>query len=82
MPAALRASGNAAGTAGLDADSVDEPYRSYVVRVHQQPGGVAGVRLDIEDLQGGRRVAMRGAVARRLARILVRVIGRVEVPEP
>jgi hypothetical protein len=61
---------------------VDEPYRSYVVRVHQHPGGPASIRLDIEDLQGGRRVAMRGAVARRLAKVLLRVVERVEAPNP
>jgi hypothetical protein len=57
---------------------MDDPYRSYVVRVHRPRSGAPVVRLDIEDLQGGGRVAMQGAVARRLARILVRALGRAD----
>jgi hypothetical protein len=53
---------------------VDEPYRSYVVRVHRPAGRLPVVRLDVEDLQGGRRVAVHGAVARRVAQLLVRML--------
>ena len=55
---------------------VDESYRSYVVRVHRPRNGAPVIRLDIEDLQGGARVAYRGVVAGRVARFLAGLMGR------
>ena len=43
-----------------------ESYRSYVIRVRHRATDAA-VRLDVEDLLGGRRVAVMGDEARLLA---------------
>jgi hypothetical protein len=59
---------------------MEEPYRSYVIRVHRARSGKPGVRLDIEDLQNGGRTAMHGPVARRIARLLVQLVRRPDGP--
>lgn len=42
-------------------------YRSYVVRVRRRGDMPDGIRIDVEDLIGGRRTALTGAAARNLA---------------
>ena len=58
-----------------------ESYRSYVVRVRRRrdPGGV--VRLDVEDLLGGRRATLSGAAANGLADDLEQLVGSEPAPD-
>ena len=58
--------GNGSGTAGIHTPWMIESYRSYVVRVRRRQSDSA-IRLDLEDLLGGRRVAVTGDEARILA---------------
>jgi hypothetical protein len=44
-----------------------EGYRSYVVRVRRRGVTPDGIRIDVEDLIGGRRTALTGSAARDLA---------------
>jgi hypothetical protein len=55
-----------------------ETYRSYVVRVRRPAMDVEAVQIDVEDLIGGRRVAVNGDEARALAdRLRSLVIGPI-----
>lgn len=49
-------------------------YRSYVVRIRRPLEGDAGIRLDLEDLLGGRQVAVTGDEARLLANRLDAIV--------
>ena len=55
-----------------------ESYRSYVIRVRRRATDAA-VRLDVEDLLGGRRVAVMGDEARLLAERLRSMIANDDV---
>lgn len=55
-----------------------EPYRSYVIRVRRRATDTA-VRLDVEDLLGGQRVAVVGDEARVLADRLRAMVASGEV---
>jgi hypothetical protein len=59
-----------------------EPYRSYVIRVRRPADGRDPVRLDLEDLIGGRRVALLGDEARSLAERLQSMLGDAAEPRP
>ena len=54
-----------------------ESYRSYVIRVRRHSPD-SGVRLDLEDLLGGRRVAVTGEEANILAERLQAMIATGE----
>jgi hypothetical protein len=58
-----------------------ESYRSYVIRVRRH-ADQAAVRLDVEDLLGGRRVAVTGDEARLLAERLGSMIANGGDPRP
>ena len=55
-----------------------ESYRSYVIRVRRRATDAA-VRLDVEDLLGGRRVAVMGDEARLLAERLRSMVANGDV---
>jgi hypothetical protein len=58
-----------------------ESYRSYVIRVRRHTDDDA-VRLDVEDLLGGRRAAVSGDEARVLAERLDSMIASGGDPRP
>ena len=45
---------------------MDDPYRSYVVRVRRRPGAPESLRIEVEDLLEGRRTTVSGEPAREL----------------
>jgi hypothetical protein len=55
---------------------MDASYRSYVIRVRRPLDGRGTVRLDLEDLLGGRHAALLGDEARVLAERLVAMLAR------
>jgi hypothetical protein len=46
---------------------VDDPYRSYVVRVRRRPNAPDSLWIEVEDLLGGRRSTVRGRPAEELS---------------
>jgi hypothetical protein len=59
---------------------VVETYRSYVIRVRRRGDLDDSVRLDVEDLLGGRRAALNGDEARTLADRLTDMVGGAARP--
>jgi hypothetical protein len=45
---------------------MDDPYRSFVVRVRRRPNAPGSLRIEIEDLLGGRRNTVTGPRAEQL----------------
>ena len=59
-----------------------ETYRSYVIRVRRRNDLGDSVHLDVEDLFGGRRVALNGDAARTLADRLTDMVASADEPAP
>jgi hypothetical protein len=51
-----------------------DTYRSYVVRVRRAAAGTSGVRLEVEDLLGGRRATVTGGPAEAIGERLESIV--------
>jgi hypothetical protein len=57
-----------------------DPYRSYVVRVRRRPDAPESLRVEVEDLLGGRRNTVSGVPAEELGARIHAALERTSEP--